>query len=429
MCCTVIMAAAAVESPFLYFLPKARTRKRGGVSPGISGLVSLDPYASKANIGFKRKVITDYDMEEEDIGEEDWVKEQKNFAEFLVAKEQAREKLKSYGSSRHGKKKNEPEDDEDDDDGDVRMEDVDDRVSRKYTSKGVVYKVKDRRKDDSEEEEGGIREGEQFNEMEYIRRNLNRQRRKKMASKILGVSRAKRMAEKRQTAHAVGRKIAYRHWLFRAYCIYQENIMCSNLMANKLKTDRDTVSSNSEEEFKIEISGEDRFRMMIHVLYNGLVWRIQCFQIKFAKHMIQSLAELVIGDDWATIGPRIMKEFGWIATPKISAACAPRRSGKSIVLSCVQTAFGLTNDNKWQATVASCERQTSNVRTEVCNTIENSGYTAVFVTKARMTESILIRTLFKGDLPCRLSYFPANEKISICLNLVLVLVWVFVFIL
>lgn len=189
--------------------------------------------------------------------------------------------------------------------------------------------------------------------------------------------------------------------------------MCSNLMANKLKTDRDTVSSNSEEEFKIEISGEDRFRMMIHVLYNGLVWRIQCFQIKFAKHMIQSLAELVIGDDWATIGPRIMKEFGWIATPKISAACAPRRSGKSIVLSCVQTAFGLTNDNKWQATVASCERQTSNVRTEVCNTIENSGYAAVFVTKARMTESILIRTLFKGDLPCRLSYFPANEKISI----------------
>lgn len=209
------------------------------------------------------------------------------------------------------------------------------------------------------------------------------------------------------------RRLAYRQWLFRAYCEHQENAMVSNLLSRRLHTDQENIGQRKETIAALNVSGEDRFRMMIHVLYNGLCWKLKCAQVRIARQMIQSVAQLCIGEDWPQIGQRIMEEFGWEATPKIGLACMPRRFGKSTLFGCVQTSFAVTNSDKWQATIASVARQTESIRTEVVNTIDKSGYSALFVTRARRSETIYVNTIFKGELPSRMSFYPANEKISI----------------
>lgn len=51
--------------------------------------------------------------------------------------------------------------------------------------------------------------------------------------------------------------------------------------------------------------------------------------------MIKASAEMVVGEDWATVGPEIMRSRGWLKqdTSKLVCAKAPRRFGKSVALS------------------------------------------------------------------------------------------------
>lgn len=81
--------------------------------------------------------------------------------------------------------------------------------------------------------------------------------------------------------------------------------------------------------------GEKRLQRLEYILEHGFEWQRFAFDKRLHEMMVKASAELVVGEDWATVGPEIMRSRGWLKenTSKLVCAKAPRRFGKSVALS------------------------------------------------------------------------------------------------
>lgn len=169
--------------------------------------------------------------------------------------------------------------------------------------------------------------------------------------------------------------------------------------------------------------GERRYRLFVYLIFSGLRYRLRKFQIEFTNLIIQSMAEKIIGPEaWKVIGQRIMKEFGWKKVPpKIVAAAAPRRYGKTVVVATVQSAVALVMGGLEQSTFSTGARASGSIRNYVRQFLIESGFAANLLTKGANNETIKVKTLYIGELPSILNFFPANGLISDTLSMSFIL--------
>jgi len=161
--------------------------------------------------------------------------------------------------------------------------------------------------------------------------------------------------------------------------------------------------------------GERRYRLFVYLIFSRLKYRLRKFQIEFTNLIIQSMAEKVIGPEaWKIIGQRIMREFGWKKVPpKIVAGAAPRRFGKTVVVATIQCAFAILMGGKEQSTFSTGARASGSIRNYVRNTLIESGFGHLLLTRGANNETLKIETLYKGEQPSILNFFPANGLIRI----------------
>jgi hypothetical protein len=106
------------------------------------------------------------------------------------------------------------------------------------------------------------------------------------------------------------------------------------------------------------LAGEERFRQFEDLLENGTSWKRHTFQKEFHQQAAMVLAPNIIGEDWDTIGPVLIKERKWGAqrSSKILLGVGPRRFGKSIAQALLAFSYSLTVPNSKQAIFSTSER-------------------------------------------------------------------------
>ena len=164
---------------------------------------------------------------------------------------------------------------------------------------------------------------------------------------------------------------------------------------------------------EMKVTGEHRLRSFIRIVNSCFVWCLHRFQRRFISVITQSLAPFLVGDDWETVGPAIMREFGWTKVKMQAIGTAPRRFGKSVVVGVAQAAVAMVVPGCNQATFSTGKRASGGLRDSVLKTLIESGYQDLIVTRGTKQETILTRPIF-GDPNnySQSSFYPSNQNIG-----------------
>lgn len=162
--------------------------------------------------------------------------------------------------------------------------------------------------------------------------------------------------------------------------------------------------------------GEKRLVRFMSILATGFRWRPHRFQQNFHREVIKAVAPLVVAEDWANDGARIMQERAWNFMTRMVMAKAPRRFGKSVAVAMVIAAIVETLTNSTQAIFSTSRRASKNLL-EICHAL----------IKQRGLEQCIIRynqeELFvknpNTDEVARIFSYPANAKVCVCLSVCL----------
>lgn len=64
------------------------------------------------------------------------------------------------------------------------------------------------------------------------------------------------------------------------------------------------------------------------------------FDRQFHNNIIRAMAPVLVGDEWSTLGPKIMRDRNWPYILKLVAAMGPRRMGKSVAVAKAMVVLG-----------------------------------------------------------------------------------------
>lgn len=225
---------------------------------------------------------------------------------------------------------------------------------------------------------------------------------------------------RRQNGKGTGEKFASYDWMFQSILEAREDEYADAVRDSQVYTVGEAYAmGNSESMGESEAKkGERRFRLFVYLVFAGWCWKLKKFQISFANLIIKGMAKNVIGGEaFATIGQRIMNEYGWKRlVSEVVAGMAPRRFGKTVVISVVQCSYAVVMEGKVQSTFSTGGRASGAIRDYVRKTFEVSGYGDMLITKGANNETLLVQTVWKEGEPSTLNFFPANGVIRASLS-------------
>lgn len=125
-----------------------------------------------------------------------------------------------------------------------------------------------------------------------------------------------------------------------AYCELAEEELVADVQMRKIPRRTDATLLSLAEEAQTQgnrqgLNGEQKFYLFYGFVQQKYMWKPHVFQTRFLKCILQAVAELLIGKDWAVYGVRIMRRFGWTKIIKQCMASAPRRFGKTVMMALV----------------------------------------------------------------------------------------------
>lgn len=229
--------------------------------------------------------------------------------------------------------------------------------------------------------------------------------------------------EKRKDAHAPtpeaaqlsrdGRFIVSRDWMYDAQQVLDETSYVARLQRIKVYGRREEFyASVQQHQAEVKITGEDRFNLFVYLVRCGFVWRLKKFQLRFFELIMQTMAENIVGPSWATEGERLMRKHGWRSSPKVCAASAPRRFGKTVTLAVVMCAYVLVMAGKIQSVFSTGSRASGGLRDLVRKTLEESGMRDMLLTRGTASETVLVRSIYaQGPQFSTMNFYPSDEKV------------------
>lgn len=161
-------------------------------------------------------------------------------------------------------------------------------------------------------------------------------------------------------------------------------------------------------------AGEKRLLAVEEALEIGLKWVRHVFQRQFHNICLQSVAKLVVGDDWPMCGERICRERGWDSTDvQICAAAAARRFGKSISVACLAAVLAIYGPpGLLQGIFSTGQRASGYLGNLVYTTLVESGYGHMIV-RHNQEELWIVPDANRPTDVRKLFYYPANPDIRL----------------
>lgn len=214
-------------------------------------------------------------------------------------------------------------------------------------------------------------------------------------------------------------RCAYRGAMFDDFCARERSAAAADARARYFVTSRvqaggGAVAVEPPAETQAapdELPGESLFARFEGLMVAGFGWKSSRFQKRFRGIILRTLAESVVGPDWARIGDRIMARRGWEACRKIGLAIASRRIGKSVTVSIGVLSYALTKPRSTQIVLATGARASKNVLEYVYLNLCKIGL-AHTVVKCNQEELFLRNPDDPSDIRKMYSY-PANARIRL----------------
>ncbi len=104
------------------------------------------------------------------------------------------------------------------------------------------------------------------------------------------------------------------------------------------------------------VDGLARLHRFEDLLENGFQSRNALFQKKFTAAVVGTMADWIVGEDWDRYGPDLIRERGWYNRSKGVIANAPRRFGKTMITSKVESAVAEVMQGSVQSTFSPSKR-------------------------------------------------------------------------
>lgn len=209
------------------------------------------------------------------------------------------------------------------------------------------------------------------------------------------------------------RPLVQRDWMYESQQVLDETSYVTRLQRVQVFSQReDYYASTRQHNAEVKITGEDRFNLFVFLVRAGFVWRLKKFQLRFFELIMQTMSENIFGPTWSTEGERMMKKHGWRSSPKVCAASAPRRFGKTVTLSVVMCAYALVMPGKIQSVFSTGSRASGGLRDLVRKTLEESGMRNMLLTRGTQQETVLVRSIYnQGPQFSTMNFYPSDEKV------------------
>lgn len=164
---------------------------------------------------------------------------------------------------------------------------------------------------------------------------------------------------------------------------------------------------------RVQSNGERRLVQFMTIMASGFQWRPHIFQQSFQREVTKAVAPLLVGDDWASNGARIMRERSWTHMTRMVMAKAPRRFGKSVAVAMVVIAIAETLPNSVQSIFSTGRRASRNLL-EICHKMAlERGLRDQIICYNQ--EQLFIKNA-NGEIS-RIFSYPANAKVMLLLLL------------
>ncbi len=154
-----------------------------------------------------------------------------------------------------------------------------------------------------------------------------------------------------------------------------------------------------------------------HFIYHGSPLYFLKFQSIFLNLIIPTLAPLIVGSAWDTIGPRLRKQFSWDKQnyPDVLIAQTPRRFGKTMIIAVVALCFELIVQDKPIAIFSTCGRISGFLQETIMEVLRESGYGPWIVSTGK--EWVYLRD--PNDVNSRIrKIFSYPSNATICISFV-----------
>lgn len=126
--------------------------------------------------------------------------------------------------------------------------------------------------------------------------------------------------------------VAIRHY----DALYEEEANLKYVPAHKV----DTIRLNFAQSANATSMGLHRLHVLENIMENGFSTRRYYFDKRITNAIIRAMLPVIVGDDWATVGPTIMDDRGILDIYKLVAAMGPRRFGKSMAIGKTMAGIG-----------------------------------------------------------------------------------------
>lgn len=161
------------------------------------------------------------------------------------------------------------------------------------------------------------------------------------------------------------------------------------------------------------VSGEIKFKTLINLVKNRFIFKPEKFQMNLLNMAFNALCPNILGNEWQVIGQRMMKEYNWKFHSPLVIASAPRRFGKSVSMSLLIVSYALISPGKEISVYSTGTRASNGLKNIVIKILcESKDTEEALLSRGTSQETILIQSIY-GGLPCKVNFYPANEKISI----------------
>lgn len=146
-------------------------------------------------------------------------------------------------------------------------------------------------------------------------------------------------------------------------------------------------------------------------IFEGKPLRRSPFQRDFCDVCIRAMAPNIVGSDWSKVSQKIMQMHGWRDVKKFGAASAPRRFGKSVMLSVLIVLYAMIVPKSRQCVFSTGGRASTNdleIMTQFLRDINLSHW----IHRKNQEFIWLMPDPERPDDVRKIYCYPSNEKIS-----------------
>lgn len=156
-----------------------------------------------------------------------------------------------------------------------------------------------------------------------------------------------------------------------------------------------------------------RVQRFMRLIYNGIYWTLEKFQVDFAEACMKSLLRLIIGPEaWPIIGDAICRELNIVGIlHTIVIATAMRRSGKTVASVVVMLALILVRPATVINIYSNAKRGAENIKSLMFKALSKTNAEGIIVGKARRAEIIGFYSLFENAAPSIIRFLPGDDRI------------------